>query len=109
METARAIKAVGSPRRTIRFVLLTGEEEGMLGSTAYVRRHKDEMDRTIAALIMDVGAGRPMGWFSMGRTDLDDQVRELMKPMEQFGLGTIEHAAFAATTMRRSWLKASRT
>jgi len=98
METARAIKALGSPpRRTIRFVLFTGEEEGMLGSTAYVRRHKDEVDRTIAALIMDVGAGRPMGWFSMGRTDLDDQIRELMKPMEQFGLGTIEHSAFAAT------------
>ncbi|HEV8482652.1 MAG TPA: M20/M25/M40 family metallo-hydrolase [Blastocatellia bacterium] len=98
METARAIKAAGSPpRRTIRFVLFTGEEEGMLGSTAYVRRHKDEMDRTIVALIMDVGAGRPLGWFSMGRTDLDDQIHELMKPMEQFGLGTIEHAAFAAT------------
>ena len=98
METARAIKAVGSPpRRTIRFVLFTGEEEGMLGSTAYVRRHKEEMDRTIAALIMDVGAGRPLGWFSMGRTDLDEQIRELMKPMEQFGVGTIEHSAFAAT------------
>ncbi len=98
METARAIKALGSPpRRTIRFVLFTGEEEGMLGSTAYVRRHKDEMERTIAALIMDVGAGRPLGWFSMGRTDLDDQIRELMKPMEHFGPGAIEHAAFAAT------------
>jgi Iap family predicted aminopeptidase len=69
METARAIKALGTPpRRTIRFVLFTGEEEGMLGSTAYVKQHKDEMDRTIAALIMDVGAGRPLGWFSMQRT-----------------------------------------
>lgn len=98
METARAIKALGrAPLRTIRFVLFTGEEEGMLGAAAYVRRHREEMDRTVAALIMDVGAGRPQGWFSMGRTDLDDQIRDLMKPLKTFGVSAIEHAAFAAT------------
>jgi hypothetical protein len=98
MEAARAIKALGlTPRRTIRFVLFTGEEEGMLGSTAYVRRHRDEMDRTVAALIMDIGAGKPLGWFSMGRDDLDAQIKELMAPLQQFGLSVIEHAAFAAT------------
>jgi carboxypeptidase Q len=98
LETARAIKAVGlAPRRTIRFVLFTGEEEGMLGSNAYVARHQNEMDRTVAALIMDVGAGRPLGWFAMGRTDLDEQIRELMKPFAPYGVATIEHAAFAAT------------
>jgi carboxypeptidase Q len=98
IEAARAIKALKiAPRRTIRFVLFTGEEEGMLGSTAYVARHREEMDRTVAALIMDVGAGRPLGWFSMGRTDLDDQIRDLMKPLETLGLSTIEHSAFAAT------------
>ena len=98
MEAARAIKALNrAPRRTIRFVLFMGEEEGMIGSTAYVRRHLDEMDRTIAALIMDVGAGRPLGWFSMGRTDLDEDIRGFMKPLEQFGVSAIEHSAFAAT------------
>ncbi|MEK6321518.1 MAG: M20/M25/M40 family metallo-hydrolase [Acidobacteriota bacterium] len=98
LETARAIKSLGiTPRRTIRFVLFSGEEEGMLGSNAYVARHRDEMDRTVAALIMDVGAGRPVGWFSMGRTDLDDQIRLLMKPLAPFGVSAIEHAAFAAT------------
>lgn len=98
LETARAIKVLGvAPRRTIRFVLFGGEEEGMLGSNAYVARHRDEMDSTVAALIMDVGAGRPVGWFSMGRTDLDDQIRELMKPLAPFGVSTIEHGAFAAT------------
>jgi carboxypeptidase Q len=98
METARAIKSLGlAPRRTIRFVLFTGEEEGMLGSNAYVARHRDEMGKTIAALIMDVGAGRPLGWFSMGRTDLDDQIRELMSPFADYGVSAIEHSAFAAT------------
>jgi carboxypeptidase Q len=98
IETARAIKALGlKPRRTIRFVLFMGEEEGMIGSISYVHRHRDEIDRTVAALIMDIGAGRPQGWFSMGRTDLDDQIRELMKPLDQFGAALIEHMAFAAT------------
>ena len=98
METARAVKALGlAPRRTIRFVLFMGEEEGMVGSAAYVRQHREEMDNTVAALIMDIGAGRPLGWFSMGRTDLDAQIAELMTPLAQFGATHVEHAAFAAT------------
>lgn len=98
LETARAIKALGlKPRRTIRFVLFTGEEEGMVGSIAYVERHREEMDMTVAALVMDIGAGRPVGWFSMGRTDLDESLRALSAPLSQFGEFAIEHAAFAAT------------
>ncbi|HKG15796.1 MAG TPA: M20/M25/M40 family metallo-hydrolase [Pyrinomonadaceae bacterium] len=98
LETARAIKALGlRPRRTIRFVLFTGEEEGMVGSIAYVGRHRGELDATVAALVMDIGAGRPVGWFSMGRTDLDADVRALSAPLSQFGEFAIEHDAFAAT------------
>jgi hypothetical protein len=98
LETARAVKALGlKPRRTLRFVLFTGEEEGMVGSIAYVERHRAEMDRTVAALVMDVGAGRPVGWFSMGRTDLDAGIRALSAPLAQFGEMAVEHAAFAAT------------
>ncbi|HEX8283622.1 MAG TPA: M20/M25/M40 family metallo-hydrolase [Pyrinomonadaceae bacterium] len=98
LEAARAFKALGlRPRRTIRFVLWTGEEEGMVGSVAYVERHRDELDRTVAALVMDIGAGRPLGWFSMGRTDLDEEIRELSRPLAGFGEFTIEHDAFAAT------------
>jgi hypothetical protein len=97
METARAIKSLSlAPRRTIRFVLFMGEEEGLIGSVAYVRRHRDEMDRTVAALIMDIGAGRPLGWYSMGRTDLAGEIRELMKPLASFGVTRIDHSAFAA-------------
>ena len=98
LEAARAFRALGlKPRRTIRFVLWTGEEEGMVGSIAYVERHRAEMDATVAALVMDVGAGRPLGWFSMGRTDLDAEIRELSRPLAQFGEFAVEHAAFAAT------------
>jgi hypothetical protein len=44
MEAARIIKAAGlQPRRTIRVALWTGEEEGLLGSAAYVKQHFGEL------------------------------------------------------------------
>jgi len=45
------------PRRTLRFVLFTGEEQGMLGSRAYVQRHAPELDQLVAAVVLDWGAG----------------------------------------------------
>src|SRR5207245_625301 len=54
IEAARVIHATGlRPRRTIRFVLFSGEEQGTLGSWAYVRAHRGEMDRTVAAVVYD--------------------------------------------------------
>ncbi|GAC1446706.1 MAG: M28 family metallopeptidase [Pyrinomonadaceae bacterium] len=98
LETARAIKTLKlQPRRTVRFVLFTGEEEGMLGSTAYAKQHRNEMPNIVAALVMDIGAGRPLGWFSMGREDLDTAIRELSKPIANISGNTIVHSAFAAT------------
>jgi len=71
IDAARAIHALGQrPRRTIRFVLFTGEEQGMFGSAGYVRLHKDEMDRHNAAVIFDMGSGRTTGFFLNGREDL---------------------------------------
>ena len=46
IEAARALKATGlRPRRTIRFILFSGEEEGLLGSWAYVKSHRAELDK----------------------------------------------------------------
>ena len=55
---AKAIKLSGfKPKRTIRFVLFTGEEQGLLGSLAYTKMHKDELPNHVAALILDNGQG----------------------------------------------------
>ena len=68
---ARAIRESGYvPRRTIRFVLFSGEEEGMLGSRAYVKQHRAELDRTRAMLAIDSGIGRITGFQVSGRTDV---------------------------------------
>src|SRR4029077_10645886 len=43
---ARAIKAMGLvPKRTIRFILFSGEEQGTVGSLAYVKAHTSELDK----------------------------------------------------------------
>jgi len=68
IEAARAIHSLGArPRRSIRFVLFTGEEQGMFGSAGYVLRHKSEMDKHNAIVIFDIGTGRTTGFFLNGK------------------------------------------
>lgn len=56
LEAARILAAVGAkPKRTIRFINWTGEEQGLLGSRAYVEKHKDEMDKVSCAFVDDGG------------------------------------------------------
>ncbi len=71
IDLARAFHDLGIvPRRTIRFALFTGEEQGMLGSEAYVSRHKQELDRFAAMLAFDTGSGHLAGFFLNGREEL---------------------------------------
>jgi carboxypeptidase Q len=71
IDAARAIQALGmKPRRTIRFVLFTGEEQGMYGSAGYVLRHRAELDNHNAVVVFDIGTGRTTGFFLNGREDL---------------------------------------
>lgn len=83
---AKAIKLSGfKPKRTIRFVLFTGEEQGLLGSLAYTKMHKDEMANHVAALILDSGQG-PVVKLSMGgRDDLVPAVKKFTASVKSFG------------------------
>ncbi|MGC2815611.1 MAG: M28 family peptidase [Candidatus Acidiferrum sp.] len=56
------------PRRTIRFVLFTGEEQGLDGSFAYVKQHQAEMANHLGSLILDNGQG-PVRAFQLGGRD----------------------------------------
>ena len=56
MEAARVLAKSGvRPRRTIRFVLYTGEEQGLYGSQGYVRDHADELEHISVVLNHDGG------------------------------------------------------
>jgi Zn-dependent M28 family amino/carboxypeptidase len=90
IEAARAIKATGLvPRRTIRFVLFSGEEQGMLGSWAYVKSHESELDKIRAVVIFDSGVGRVSGYSLAGRRDMEEAVRESLKPLESWDVNEL--------------------
>ena len=56
LEAARILMKAGvKPRRTIRFMLWSGEEQGLLGSAAYVKAHKDLIPKISAVLVHDGG------------------------------------------------------
>ena len=77
-EAARAISALGrAPRRSIRFALWGGEEQGLLGSAAYVHAHAAELNNCIAVLNTDNGAGHPRGWKVQGRSDLSESLKPI--------------------------------
>ncbi|HTS11748.1 MAG TPA: M20/M25/M40 family metallo-hydrolase [Candidatus Limnocylindrales bacterium] len=87
IDAARAIRASGStPRRSIRFALFTGEEQGMLGSWAYAKAHRDELDQMVAAIIFDNGNGRVTGYSLGGRKDILPAVREALEPIASLGV-----------------------
>ena len=86
IDVARGIKQLGlAPRRTIRFALFTGEEQGMWGSAGYVRRHAAEMERHVAVVIFDTGSGRTTGFYLNGRGELRKPVTEALSAVAGLG------------------------
>ncbi len=87
VEAARSIAASGvKPRRSLRFILFTGEEQGMLGSWAYARAHRAELDRAVAVVVFDEGIGRVTGYSLGGRRDIEAGLREVLRPVESWGV-----------------------
>jgi Zn-dependent M28 family amino/carboxypeptidase len=74
---AQALERTGlRPARTLRFVLLTGEEEGLLGSRAYVRQHATELDNIVAGFALDWGAGPIVQLPTAGHSELVPLLRD---------------------------------
>jgi carboxypeptidase Q len=80
LEAARLLMASGArPKRTIRFALWTGEEQGLFGSEGYVRDHADELERISAVFIHDGGTNYLSG---LGITyDMEEQLRAVCAPI----------------------------
>jgi carboxypeptidase Q len=72
LEAARALGTLAKqgvkPKRTIRFALFSGEEQGLHGSKNYVKQHKQEHEKISAALVHDTGTGMVLNLRTMGRT-----------------------------------------
>jgi carboxypeptidase Q len=86
-DALRAIKAAGlKPRRSIRFILFSGEEEGLLGSRAYSRAHRPELNKAAGVIVWDAGTGKTTGFADGGRKDVLDTAKRLIAPLQPFGL-----------------------
>lgn len=99
LEAARALHAVDvHPRRTIRFVLFAGEEQGRVGSKHYVRAHSAELDRISAVLIHDMGTGRVKTIALQDRYDLRSTMDRVVAPFQEaLGLDELTHRVTGGT------------
>ncbi len=79
------VKSGFKPRRTIRFVLFTGEEQGLDGSMNYTKMHKNELPNHLAAVILDNGQGPVTGFQLGGRNDLMAAFQKFAGALEAYG------------------------
>jgi len=85
IDALRAIKAAGErPRRSIRFILFSGEEQGLLGSHAYVAAHRSDLDKAAGVVVFDAGSGKVTGFSVGGRKDVLPTDAKLVRPLKQF-------------------------
>jgi carboxypeptidase Q len=94
LEAVRILSALHvKPRRTIRIALWSGEEEGLLGSLAYVEQHfgsaenpKPEFAKLDAYFNIDSGTGKPRGAGVFGPPAAAGMIREILAPFQDWGL-----------------------
>jgi Zn-dependent M28 family amino/carboxypeptidase len=98
IDSLRAIKAAGiRPRRTIRFIVFSGEEQGLLGSLAYVRAHQNELDNVVAELVLDEGSGPITGFSTGGRKDVDATLTPMLQPFAPWNANQLTNDAMTGT------------
>lgn len=90
IDIARQMVKMGvKPRRTIRFALWNGEEQGYFGSLGYTQTHQAELDQHIMKMSVDIGSGAIIGFFTNGRPELAKITKEVMKPIAGLGANTV--------------------
>ena len=94
MEAVRILRAINAtPRRTVRVALWGGEEQGLLGSQAYIKQHfgtaeepTDDYARFGGYFNVDSGTGRLRGAQVFGPSEAADVLREVLAPFADLGL-----------------------
>jgi len=104
LEAARALKALGwKPKRTLTFILFTGEEQGGIGADTFVKNHAAELAKIDAVLIHDTGTGKVFSIALENLWETAPLMQEIYLPLEEvFDLrplstryfGSSDHVAF---------------
>ena len=96
-EVVRLIKELGlKPKRTIRCVMWTNEENGGKGNKGYRDMHLDEMDKHVLAIESDGGVFSPKGFGFSGNDSAREIVEEIHELMKPIGANTISDGGRAA-------------
>ena len=109
MEAMRILKAIGArPRRTIRVALWGGEEQGLLGSKAWVTEHLAGPANAAARETFDVyynidnGTGKIYGWYLQNQEEIRPIFDSWLEPLKSLGarrnvgepVGSTDHLSF---------------
>jgi carboxypeptidase Q len=109
LEAMRILRAVGvKPRRTIRVALWSGEEQGLFGSRAYVRRHfgdprdsavgtTPEYERLSVYFNQDYGHGQYKGIYLQGNEGARELLTAWMAPFKDFGMTVVSNQSVGST------------
>lgn len=99
MEVMRILKTIGvQPRRTIRIALWGGEEQGLLGSFGYVKKHfgdprdmklSPQQQKVSAYYNLDNGSGKIRGIFAQGNEQVKDLFQSWLAPFADLGATTV--------------------
>lgn len=90
IDIARQMKKLNiQPKRTIRFALWNGEEQGYFGSWGYIKSHRNELDKHIMTMSVDIGSGAITGFFTNGRPEMATITKEVMKSVGGLGAKSI--------------------
>ena len=96
-EVLRILKDLDlKPKRTIRCVMWTNEENGMKGSSAYKKMHFNELDKHVLAIESDGGVFSPKGFGFSGSANARTIIKEIHELLKPIGANTISEGGRAA-------------
>lgn len=104
LEAARTLKALGmKPKRTITFILFTGEEQGGIGADLFIKNHAAEVPKIDAVLVHDTGTGKVTSIALENLYETAGPMTEIYQPIQEvFDIdslstryfGSSDHVAF---------------
>ncbi len=84
LEAARTLQALGwKPKRTITFILFTGEEQGGVGADTFVKNHATELSKIDAVLIHDTGTGKVFSIALENLWETAPLMSEIYQPLQE--------------------------
>jgi carboxypeptidase Q len=104
LEAARTLKTLGwKPKRTITFILFTGEEEGGVGVQTFMKNHAAEIPKMDAVLVDDTGTGKVFSIALENLYETEPMMSQIYRPLEEIldlkplstrYFGSSDHVAF---------------